>query len=304
MKCIVTGGAGFIGSHVVSELIKRRFDVTIYDIAPDRYSCNSSRVKFVQGDIRDCARVSELLKHADAIFHLAGLLGTSELFDIPRQAFETNVSGALNVLLACQEIDKSIRIFFPTKPNEWNNLYSITAQTVERLGHAFRENVGLDVRVFRLWNVYGPRQKLVPVRKAMPLFICRALEDHPIEIFGDGTQMLELLFVEDVAKAIVNYTLYDGEVLETFELKANIRMSVQKIAKKIIVMIGSKSETVYLSQRRGETGSNYLAHARDVGDILGDLVYTDLEAALRRTIDWYRNISPDILAEAHQLYDR
>jgi UDP-glucose 4-epimerase len=304
MNCFVTGGAGFIGSHVVSELIKRQFDVTIYDLTPDALARNSPRVKFVEGDIRDSDRLSKSLKHADAIFHLAGLLGTTELFDIPRQAIEVNINGALNVLLACKATDKPGRVFFPTKPNEWNNLYSITAQTVERLGHAFRENVGLDVRIFRLWNVYGPRQKLIPVRKAIPLFICRALEDHTIEIFGDGAQKLEPLFIEDVAKAIVDYTLYDGEIAETFELRPNIRISVQEIAQKIIALTGSQSNTVYLPQRKGESSNICLAHARDVRDILGNLAYSDLDAGLACTIDWYRNLSPDILTEAHRLYDR
>lgn len=301
MKCLVTGGEGFIGSHVVSELVKMGFDVVVYDIACDESRNGSVRAKFVQDDIRNFERLSRTIADADYIFHLSGLLGTHELFDTPREAIDVNINGALNILLASRDTGRYQRIFFPTKPNEWNNIYSVTAQAVEKLGHSYRENLGLDVRALRLWNVYGPRQKLLPVRKAVPLFVFQALENRPVEIFGDGTQWIELLYVGDVAKSIVDYMIFDGKVSETFELRTSVRITVEGLARQIIEMTGSQSPVEHFSMRKGE-GAMELARARDAKEILGEDTSTPFEDGMRRTIEWYREVRRQAFEEARNFY--
>ena len=303
MKCVVTGGNGFIGTHVVTELTARGFDVVAYDIASGELHNKPATVKFIQDDVRNIDRLHAALEDANLVFHLSGILGTDELFDSPREAIDINIHGALNVLLASSNTATEKRIFLPTKPNEWNNVYSVTSQAVEKLGHAYRESMGLDIRVLRLWDVYGPRQKLFPVRKAVPLFIFRALENRPIEIFEDGMQVVELLYVQDVAKSIVDYVVYDGAVSETYELRADTRMTVEALARRIITMTGSKSEVAYLPMRRGESSTIQFSRACDVQNILGESRLTRFDDGMQRTIEWYRGLSDDVSAEVSAFYE-
>lgn len=304
VKCIVTGGNGFLGTHVVAELLTRGFGVVVYDIASDEARKGLARVEFIQDDVRNIERLRVVLENADAVFHLSGVLGTEELFDSPEEAIDINIHGALNILLTSSNTGRKKCIFFPTKPNEWNNVYSATSQAVEKLGHAYRESMGLDIRVLRFWNVYGPGQKLFPVRKAVPLFIFSALENKPIEIFGDGTQIVELLYAQDVAKSIVDYVVYDGVVLETYELSSGVRMTVEALARRLIAMIGSKSEVTFLPMRKGEASSIEFARARDVRQILGESKTTSFDDGMRKTIEWYRGLSDDALENCRSFYGR
>lgn len=301
MKCVVTGGRGFIGSHVATELDRRGFHVDIYDSdgATPALPEHSGNVRFVHGDIRDSSTLRKAFEGADLVYHFAGLLGTHELFDNPREAIDVNIHGALNVLLA--GIDAGVkRVFLPNKPNEWNNVYSVTSQAVEKLGHAYREYMGIDARVLRLWNVYGPRQKIYPVRKAIPLFVFQALSNLPVEVYGDGTQSIELLYVEDVARIVVDYLLFDGAVNETFEPRAGLPITVDALARKIISLTGSTSEIVRLPMRKGENNSTCFAHARDVQTLLGESAFVGLDKGMRATIAHYRALDPHVFAAARE----
>jgi UDP-glucose 4-epimerase len=288
MKCLVTGAQGFIGRHLVPELLRRGFDVIAFDKVHDNGVINSRKVRFVQGDIRDFARLRPLFDAAGHIFHLSGVLGTSDLFDNPKEAIDINIGGALNILLASSQVREKPRIFIPTKHTEPNNIYSMTAQGVEKLGHIYRENLGLDVRALILPNVYGPFQNLHPPKRAVPQFISHALQNRTIEIFGAGDQIVELIYAVDAAKAIIDYMLHDGPVQETFELFANDQISVVALAHKIIKMTNSKSPIVNLPKRRGELSDAEFVRANDVGDLLGSLHCTALETGMAATIDWYR----------------
>lgn len=285
-KCVVTGGNGFIGSHVVSELLERGADAVIYDLAPG----STPKVRLIQDDIRNYEPLARCLTGTDYIFHLSGVLGTSELFDEPRKAIEINVLGALNILQASLGSRKAPQIFFPSKPNEWNNVYSVTAQAVEKLGHAYRENFGIDVRILKLPNVYGPRQKVSPVRKVVPSFITRALRNRPIDIFGDGNQILELAYVQDVAKLIVDYLITDTLPSETHEIASDQRLTVNEIADRVIDATGSRSTKIYFPQRRGELDSMRITRIRDVQELLGPMKLTSFDCGIQRTVEWYREI--------------
>jgi len=301
-KAVVTGGNGFIGRHVVYELLSRGFEVVTYDVTSEDKIIGAPQLQCFHGDIRDIERLNLSLSDASFVFHLAGILGTDELFETPREAIDINIGGALNVLLASIDSKPPPRIFLPTKRNEWNNIYSVTAQSVAKLGHAYRENAGLDVRVLSLPNVYGPHQKLFPVRKAVPLFIVQALRNRPLEIFGDGTQPVELVFVEDAAKSIVDYTLCEGPVLATFKLETKKMMSVDELARLIITMTDSCSRIVHLAKRRGESGGVSVSDCQDVQELIGPQCQRSIDDGLRTTIDWYKQLPLDVIVGAEHFY--
>ena len=286
MKCLVTGGCGFIGRHVMRELLARGFEATAYDIVtPDQ---RSSSFTHIAGDIRDLPLLAMAIQDCDMIIHLAGLLGTEELFENPGLAIENNILGGMNVILTAVAERRQLRVFIPTKPNEWDNLYSVTSQALEKVGHAYRANYGLDVRVLRFWNVFGPAQQSRNVRKAIPYFISQALSGQPLEIYGDGAQFLRPIFVRDVAKTIVDYMIASERPHQTYEMAGRQKMSVCELANMIIGLSKSGSELVFKPMRKGEDIGKVFQEAPDVSQIAGEGQETPLLQALQITIDWLR----------------
>ncbi|KND45426.1 NAD-dependent epimerase/dehydratase family protein [Streptomyces stelliscabiei] len=204
MRIAVTGGAGFIGGHVVDELVARGHQPVIFDTAGR--SAHGHPVRM--GDVRDEVAMAELGAHVDGIIHLAACLGTQETIQNPRPATETNVKGGLNFLEAITQY--KIPGVYIGVGNHWmNNTYSISKTTVERYVAMFNKERGTRCNIVRLVNAYGPRQSVAPpfgpakVKKITPSFVCRALTGQPIEIYGDGEQVSDMVHVTDGAKALV-----------------------------------------------------------------------------------------------------
>ena len=200
----VTGGAGFIGGHVVDELRARGHEPIIFDHAGRTHD----RAEVFLGDVRDPVAMTELAAHVDGIIHLAACLGTQETIQNPRPAAETNVQGGLNFLEAIAQYE--IPGVYIGVGNHWmNNTYSISKTTVERFVAMFNKERGTRCNVVRLVNAYGPRQSVAPpfgparVRKITPAFVCRALTGEPVQIYGDGQQVSDMVHVTDGAKALV-----------------------------------------------------------------------------------------------------
>jgi UDP-glucose 4-epimerase len=202
---LVTGGNGFIGQYVCEELLRRDYEVSVLDT---RWREPVDGARLVLGDIRDATAVTEAIAHADGVIHLAGVLGTQETIDNPRPAAETNILGGLNVFEAAVQYD--VPCVNIAVGNYWmNNTYSITKNTVERFAEMIDRYRSGRISVVRALNAYGPRQSAVApwgsskVRKIMPSFICRALTGMPIQVYGDGLQIMDMIYVADVATILV-----------------------------------------------------------------------------------------------------
>ncbi|MBO0324293.1 NAD-dependent epimerase/dehydratase family protein [Muricauda sp. CAU 1633] len=290
MNCLITGGLGFLGTHITKELLQRGHTVTVYDIEAANFN-QSKNCKIVKGDVRDYDHLVSHLDKNDVVFHMSGLLGTSELFENPREAINTNIHGALNVILGCNKVGIK-RILIPTKPNEWHNVYSATSLAIQKLGLSYSEYIDMDIRVLKFWNVYGPYQKTHPIRKAIPLFIIQALENRPIEIFGDGSQEIELIFSKDFSKIAVDFTLYSGKIEnEIYEIHSSIRLTILEIAHIIIKISGSKSEIKHIPMRIGEKVGTSFHRNQDIKTVIDLKPETEITIGLERTIDFYKSIS-------------
>ena len=199
---LVTGGTGFIGGYVVEELQKRGQEVSTLDRHAVRGPYKAEGRYF--GDIKDATLVTDAVSHVDGVIHLAGVLGTQETIANPGPAAETNILGGLNVISACAQYD--VPLINIAVGNYWmNNTYSITKNTIERfilMTAKYEAKMMMSVRAL---NAYGPRQVAAApygpsrVRKIMPSFACKALTGEPIEIYGDGTQVMDMIYVTDVA---------------------------------------------------------------------------------------------------------
>ena len=261
---LVTGGNGFIGRYVVEELDRRGYQTYVLDRKRSFTAGWSVNREHYFGDIKDATLVSEAVSHVDGVIHLAGVLGTQETIENPLPAAETNILGGLNVIGACAQYD--VPLVNIAVGNWWmNNTYSITKNTVERLVAMTAKYRGKTMTSVRALNAYGPRQVPVPpygpsrVRKIMPSFICRALSGLPIEVYGEGDQVMDMVYVADVASILVSTLemLDGGQVpVKTIEAGTGRKTTVKDIANIVAqeVRTQAKVGTIinFLPMRPGE----------------------------------------------------
>jgi nucleoside-diphosphate-sugar epimerase len=279
LKALVTGAAGFIGKELVQTLLKTGYDVVGFD-----KKAADIGTDLIVGDILSF-NFDEVLDDVDVVFHLAGLLGTTELFHRIIEAEKVNVIGTLNLLESMRK--NGIKKFiFTSKPNTWRyNAYTITKENCERFIEMYQEIYNFKPVITKPFNVYGPDEPLEEYRKAIPYFIVAALKNEPLEIFGDGEQTMDCIYVKDVAKALVKC----AEILpeEIVEIGTSEPLTVNFLAKKIIDLCGSDSEIIHKPMRKGETDPNICSNG-NMERLLGLKYKTDMENGLKFTIEWYR----------------
>lgn len=274
---LITGGSGFIGSHLTPQLERLGYRVDNFDIQ-DRH------------DITDRNLVFDVINGHDVIFHLAGVLGTHELNAQSYEATQLNVLGAVNIYDAA--LRTGARVILAAKPNPWLNTYSITKKAAEDFARMYAEVHGLDTRVGRFFNLYGPGQAVhqgAP-QKAVPTFIIRALENEPLPVFGTGKQSSDFMYVDDATKAFAILGHLDnlpgGQVVE---IGTGDPTTVNFLADMIIRICDSRSKVEHLPMRSGEPLDDQVA--ADIGNMTTLLNFspqTSLEDGLRETVNWYR----------------
>lgn len=291
---LVTGGNGFIGRYVVRHLLATGRDVLVFD----RHGHTPEPgAELILGDIRDATSVTDAMAHADSWIHLAGVLGTQETIANPLPAAETNVLGGLNVLQAAAQYGlPGVNI---AVGNHWEtNTYSISKTTVERFCDMYRRYRDLPVTVVRALNAYGPGQSVAApygpskVRKIIPSFVCRALAGDPIEIYGDGQQVMDCIHAGDVADILVTAlkrTEIAGGLPGVIEAGTGRPTTVNDIASEVLKAVG-KGEIVHTQMRPGETpGAVVLADTSTLAPLsIGPEDLTLLEDGIAETVDWYR----------------
>ena len=295
MKVLVTGGTGFIGQYVVEELLNRGYSVLKFD-RDARYADDTKNVDLFLGDVMDDVAVTEAMAHCDAFIHLAAVLGTQETIYNPRPAALSNLHGGLNVLEAASQY--KIPGVYIGVGNHWmNNTYSISKTMIERFIDMFNKNRGTTINIVRAMNAYGPRQVAAApygpaqVRKITPSFVCRAIMGHDIEIYGNGEQVSDMIFVTDVAKALVNTmeVSLKGNFIDTVEVGPKINNTVNEVAEKIIEISNSTSKIVHLPMRPGEIpNSTVSANVETLKAInMNPDDFVSLEEGMIRTVQFY-----------------
>lgn len=241
MKVLVTGGAGFIGRHVLQRLLIEGHEGTCFDHEEGSVTNLNFGVNAVRG--------------MDAVIHLAGILGTSELMANPMQAVDTNVKGTLNVLGACHAW--GARYVGITMPDCWPSVYQATKLCAQRLASAWHNSYGLPVSHVRAYNAYGPGQAHGEghPRKIIPTFATAAWRDEALVVYGDGKQWVDLVHVEDVARCLVDALNYGGD--EVFEAGTGTPWTVNDIAGQIVQHAGG-GHILHEPMRKGETPGTYL----------------------------------------------
>lgn len=301
MRVLVTGGTGFIGSYVLRELLSRGYQPIVLDRIAHQGSIGVDR--FV-GDVRDANAVSEAAAHAEGIIHLAAVLGTQETITNPRPSAETNILGSLNVFEAAVEHD--LPVVYAAVGNHWMRehgagSYVISKTAVEDYAKMFNKHRGGRINVVRPCNAYGPGQPASrpfgwsPVRKVMPAFICRALSGRPIEVYGDGEQVSDMVHVQDVAHVFVKALELagTGTLCDTIEVGPSGSHTVNEIAQKVVDAVLARTfldtPIVHLPMRRGEVPNATVA--ADVGTMTAAGIdhsdFVGIKDGIQRTVDWF-----------------
>ena len=223
MRVLVTGGAGFIGRWVVRALLSRGDSVTALDDLSNGREENvaefqSQAFRLVRGDVAKAEEVASAFRDDfDLCLHLAAMIEVQKSIDNPARAYQVNCTGTLNILEACRS--RATRVVLvgtcmvydtagssaiaETHPVNPASPYAATKLAAEYLGLSYRHAYGLPVTILRPFNVYGPHQKANQEGGVVAVFARRALDGKPIEVFGDGTQTRDLMYVEDCAEFIL-----------------------------------------------------------------------------------------------------
>lgn len=309
----VTGGQGFIGSYVRKELLARGHQVVVFD-RHQRGTLNPGE-DFFLGDVRDETAVVELAAHVDGMVHLAAVLGTQETIGNPRPSADTNIRGSLNVFEAAAQY--SLPVVYAAVGNAFmrdlgTGSYTISKTCAEDYARMFNAYRGGRVAIVRPLNAYGPGQSVAApygtsrVRKITPAFVCRALTGTPIEVYGDGEQVSDMVHVTDVARTFVSaleHTAQHGAPDRPIEVGPVEHHTVNQIAEHVIkaaVALGYPPVPLkHLPMRPGEVpGATVTADTTTlplVGIDPAGLV--PLERGIMETVVWYQeNWLPDYQA--------
>ena len=271
MKILVTGGAGFIGSHLTEKLISDSHNVTVIDSLSTGLTSNLSRLdrlngfEFVNGTILDTKLLNSLIKKSDYVFHLAAAVGVFNIVNNPLASLQINIRGTENVLEAAYEnkipvfITSSSEVYGKNISNSlkesddrilgspttlrWS--YSEAKAIDESLAYSYYIEKQLPTRIVRFFNTVGPRQ-LGTYGMVVPRFIKSALSNQPITIYGDGNQTRCFAHVYDVVDAVIAVAFAQNTVGRVINVGNNVEISMNDLAKKIIEETGSKSEVVHI----------------------------------------------------------
>jgi len=268
MKVLVTGGAGFIGSHMV-EHFQGKAGVRVLDNLRSGYLKNLEGLKheFIEGSITDREAVRKAVDGVDYIFHMAAMISVPESMDKPIECVEINTTGTLVVLeeaamagvkklcfssSAANYGDNPVVPKIETMLPEPKSPYAITKLDGEYYCDMFSREGKLNTGVMRYFNVFGPRQDLGSAyAAAVPIFIDKAVKNETITIFGDGEQTRDFIYVKDVVATNVFLAMNDTES-GFFNVAYGGRRTINDLAKKIIALTGSSSKIDYADERAGD----------------------------------------------------
>ena len=293
MKAVVVGGFGFLGGAVVDELVLAGHDVVIFDRAGSQEAVDrrhgAGAVRYVQGDVRHASAVMTTFRGAEEVYDFAGVLGTSELDDDVAEAITTNVLGAAVQFEAA--IRQGVRrVLYASKPNVWLNTYSITKWAAEQFADLYNQRGETRFCALRYFNAFGPNQSLFPIRKIIPMFAALAMRGRPLEVFGDGEQVVDLVYSPDLARLTVQF-LAEEYTDAVVECGRGVGLTVNEVALAVNEVTGNRGGVRHLPMRRGEDESSMLVADLEVlSKLVGEPRFADLETSLDVTVDWYRRL--------------
>ena len=306
MNVLVTGGAGFIGSHIVRALIERGDRVRVLDnfSTGKRENLAGLDVEIIETDLRDAARVTRACRDIDTIFHEAAFVSVTQSMKEPSECFDVNVTGTASLLEAAHKYGVR-RVVFASSAAVYGDSnalplveetplrplspYAASKRVDEIYGQLFTTSFGLEVVGLRYFNVYGPRQRPdSQYAAAVPLFIRCLLENKPITIFGDGGQTRDLIFVGDVVRANLVAAVHPAAPGQVFNICTGVETRIIDLVEVLQDLFPNAPAPEFSDPRIGDIYRS-IGSPRLAADQLNFCAIVSLAEGLEKTVEWTRN---------------
>ena len=310
MKILITGGAGFIGSHLCDKYTREGHTVLCLDnflngnLMNIRHLLDYRNFKLIKADIRDYDKLESIMRDVDVVFHLAAQVHVDRSYIEPKLTYDINVMGTQNVLEIARIHDAKKVIHASTSevygsaqyvpidekhPLDAPHPYGASKIAADRMCNAYRHTYGMNIAILRFFNIFGPRQKDLGYGGVISIFTRRVLSNIPPVIFGDGSQRRDYTYIKDVVRAYDLVFKMKDNLKEPINFGTGTEVSINDLALKIIEICGKQDtiKPVYVEPRIGEV-NRLIADAGKAQEILGWTPEYSLERGLEEYIQWYK----------------
>ncbi len=306
MKYLITGGAGFIGSHIARALLEKGEEVRVLDnfSSGKRENLQGLDVELVEGDLRDSSKVTEAVKGIDIIFHEAAFVSVPESMEKPQECFDINVTGtsmlfeaarkagAKRVVIASSAAvygDSTAMPLVENTPLKQLSPYATSKRIDEMYAELFTNQFGLEVAALRYFNVYGPRQRPDSMyAAAVPIFIRRMLDNKPITVYGDGGQSRDLVNVRDVVQANLLASQHPAAPGQIFNVCTGIETRLLDLLDILYEVFPNAPKHVHAEPRAGDIYRS-IGTPKKAVDTLGFKPQISLADGVKEAVEEMRN---------------
>ena len=312
MKYLVTGGAGFIGSHIVSALLEQGATVRVLDnfstgkrenIEALTNQFGRDQLEVLEGDVRDASRVGEAVRGVDILFHEAAFVSVPQSMDEPQECFDVNVTGTSLLFDVARKagvkrgvIASSAAVYGESEamplveetPLMQKSPYAVSKRVDEMYAELFTNEFGFEVVALRYFNVYGPRQRPDSMyAAAVPIFARRLLDGKPITVYGDGGQTRDLINVHDIVRANLVASEHPDAAGKIFNVCTGIETRLLDLLDVLYEMFPNAQKHEFAAPRAGDLYRSVGSPQR-VLDVMGFKAQVTLADGLKEVVEWMR----------------
>ncbi len=306
MKYLITGGAGFIGSHIARALLSQGADVCVLDnfSSGKRENLKNLDVEIIEGDLRDADKVKAAVKGAEVIFHEAAFVSVPESMQKPQECFDVNVTGTSTLFEAARKAnvrrvviassaavygDSEIMPLAEDTPLKQLSPYAASKRVDEIYADLYTRSFGLEVAVLRYFNVYGPRQRPDSMyAAAVPIFIRRMLDNKPVTIFGDGGQTRDLVNVRDVVQANLLAAQHPAAPGQIFNVCTGVETRLLDLLDILYQIFPNAPRHIHAEARAGDIYRS-IGTPKKIMDTLGFKPQVSLADGVKEAVESMRN---------------
>ena len=311
MKMLITGGAGFIGSHLCDKYTKDGHTVLCLDnfmsgnLMNIRHLLDCRNFKLIKGDIRDFGLLQKIMRGVDVVFHLAAQVHVDRSYIEPQLTYEVNVIGTQNILEVARLYDAKQIIYASTSevygsaqyvpideqhPLNAPHPYGASKIAADRMCHAYIQTYGMNIPILRLFNTFGPRQRDIGYGGVISIFTRRVLNNMSPIIYGDGLQTRDYTYIEDAIRAYDLVLNSNEPITEPINFGNGREVSILDLANMVIELCGKKGSTkpTHVESRIGEV-KRLIADATKAQKLLGWKPKYNFEKGLKEFVQWYKD---------------